>query len=249
MRPLLRPFLSRPLLSLDAEHLAAALRPPASRRVFDRALAAAAEQTDAGGDGAMMQGLLRAAAEPGGGQGEVQGEGVLPSELVPPSPEEEAVAGLLLQEREQRDRLRQDSLLQDSLRPETPRLGAMAEAEAEAEGVAGAGAEGSPDALPQPGGGGGGGGGGVGGGGRRSRRGRCGGGGGLKTILAPKSPLDDGADPSDLHIGAGGNAGCSSCRQGRLSLICVYRYGRPHHTAPELRDGSLDQTVGSTVYK
>ena len=92
-------------------------------------------------------------------------------------------------------------------------------------------------------------GGGVGGGGRRSRRGGCGGGGGLKTILAPKSPLDDGADPSDLHIGAGGNAGCSSCRQGRLSLICVYRYGRPHHTAPELRDGSLDQTVGSTVYK
>ena len=69
VRPLLRPFLSRPLLSLDAEHLAAALRPPASRRVFDRALAAAAEQTDAAGDGAMMQGLLRAAAEPSGGQG------------------------------------------------------------------------------------------------------------------------------------------------------------------------------------
>ena len=143
VRPLLRPFLSRPLLSLDAEHLAAALRPPASRRVFDRALAAAAEQTDAAGDGAMMQGLLRAAAEPSGGQGGglqggglqgggLQDGGALPSpELQPPSAEEEAVAGLLLQERRQQDRLRQDSLLQDSRRPESARLGAMAEAEAE----------------------------------------------------------------------------------------------------------------------
>ena len=43
VRPLLRPFLAGPLLSLDTEHLAAALRPPASRRTFDRALAAAAE--------------------------------------------------------------------------------------------------------------------------------------------------------------------------------------------------------------
>ena len=44
IRPILRPFLARPFLSLDSDHLAAALHPPVSRLAFDQALACAAEQ-------------------------------------------------------------------------------------------------------------------------------------------------------------------------------------------------------------
>ena len=44
LRPVLRPFLARPLLSLETTQLLAALKPPASRLVFDLALACAAEQ-------------------------------------------------------------------------------------------------------------------------------------------------------------------------------------------------------------
>lgn len=47
MRPILKPFLARPLLSIESEHLAAALRPPVSRRAFDHALACAAVQEEA----------------------------------------------------------------------------------------------------------------------------------------------------------------------------------------------------------
>jgi len=46
VRPLLRPFLSQPLLSLSAPSLSAALREPASRLGYDRALASAAEAAD-----------------------------------------------------------------------------------------------------------------------------------------------------------------------------------------------------------
>ncbi|KOO53768.1 phosphoinositide 3-kinase regulatory subunit 4-like protein [Chrysochromulina tobinii] len=44
LRPVLRPFLARPLLSLETKLLLAALKPPASRLIFDLALACAAEQ-------------------------------------------------------------------------------------------------------------------------------------------------------------------------------------------------------------
>ena len=44
LRPILRPFLRTPLLSLDPSHLEAALKPSVSRLAFDLALACAAEQ-------------------------------------------------------------------------------------------------------------------------------------------------------------------------------------------------------------